>query len=102
MTTELYENEWLFAEKILLDKAKLEAENEQLKEKYENVLIANRKLIKEIDDYQNIIIKMKEQNRQLKEDKKKTIEYIKYNLKSFIYSKEYKDLMEILGDEEND
>lgn len=27
----------------------------------------------------------------------KAIEYIKYNLKSFIYSKEYKDLMEILG-----
>lgn len=31
MTTELYENEWLFAEKILLEKAKLEEENQQLK-----------------------------------------------------------------------
>lgn len=37
---------------------------------------------------------------QLQQRIDKAIEYIRYNLKSFIYSKEYKDLMEILGDKE--
>ncbi len=54
MTTELYENEWLFAEKILRDKAKLEEENKQLKEDkrkvrdYINKHCVNEKVSKEV------------------------------------------------------
>ena len=57
-------------------------------------------LYKTIDAQNKTINEQALEISQLKEQKKQAIEYIKYNLKSFIYSKEYKDLMEILGDKE--
>lgn len=51
--------------------------------------------------FQRLFIKKENENIELQERIDKAIEYIKYNLKSFIYSKEYKDLMKILGEEIN-
>jgi hypothetical protein len=70
----------------------LEFYNKQDKEELVSMCIAR----------DNKINSLEQENKQLKELKKQLIEYIKYNLKSFIYSKEYKDLLEILGDKENE
>ena len=62
---------------------------EDYKIAYENVMIANKMLEKE--------------NKQLKEDKKKAIEYIKNNYdEENDYYIPKKKLLEILGDKENE
>ena len=88
-----------------------EEEKAELEELYENSEWWHNRFNAVQRDYENVMIanKMLEQeNKQLKEDKKKVIEYIKqYNLDGVKLNSDYfydclVELLEILGDKENE
>ena len=60
MNQELFEKEYLFAEKILIDKSKLEEENEKLKKQIELYNLFINEILNRIHEFkENIILNNK-------------------------------------------
>lgn len=63
--------------------------------------MSEEEINKIIEVYDEVIVDLKQEKSQLKERIEKAIEYIENDLQSFLYSIEYKKLLELLkGDKE--
>lgn len=75
---------------------------QSMQEQIDELLKDNMQLAKDIDMWNSMYNDVFDENRLLKWRNDKAIEYIEYNLKSFLYGIEYRTLIKILKGGSND